>query len=94
MYLGLPTVIGWARHQKQRWGSPNAVGNRRRDVTNIRYTGTESPDEAPEDVQHALHLPGPGGAMYYKGQGLATFDAMLGMGLKLLYENPRVKIRG
>jgi len=94
VYTGLPTVVGWDWHQKQqRSGYAISVDNRLRDVTSI-YTGTDPAAKMKLLRKYNVRYVylGQVEQMYYKGQGLAKFDAMIGKGLELAYENPKVKI--
>ena len=94
VYTGLPAVIGWDWHQRQqRWGYQGVVEQRRREVDS--FFRALDPSEAMTFLERygvTYIYVGELERAYYPQQGLAKFDAMLGRGLELAHENPKVRV--
>jgi YYY domain-containing protein len=94
IYTGLPAVIGWDWHQKQqRWGYPEAVDRRVRDVNRFY----ETPDETVawsilDRYDVAFIVVGGLERAYYPAAGLAKFDRLVGNGLEVVYRQGSVTI--
>lgn len=94
IYTGLPTIIGWGWHQtQQRLGEQAAVHRRLGDVRTL-FT-TRDHRRASDILRHynvEYIYVGRLERLYYPPEGLAKFDAMGDLGVRLAYTNPQVKI--
>ena len=96
IYTGLPTIIGWDWHEKQQRSiiDPTIIDRRVatvRDIYDTLDVNTALTEMSQFHVKY-IYL-GDMERVYYNANGLAKFDAMLGMGkLKVVYQNEHVKI--
>ena len=96
IYTGLPTVIGWDWHEKQQRSiiDPTIIDRRVatvRDMYDTLDVNTALTEMSQFHVKY-IYI-GDMERVYYNANGLAKFDAMVGMGkLKVVYQNDHVKI--
>ena len=94
VYTGLPTVVGWANHQRQQRGEYAwAVDGRVRDVNRI-YSTTD-PTEALSLIRKygvRYVYVGKLESLYYPCEGLAKFDGGLSEHLERVYQNGEVSV--
>ncbi len=95
VYTGLPTVLGWAWHQKQQHSilPPYVIDWRLQDVRDI-YNTTD-PQQALELMKpyHVAYIyVGELERAYYAAEGLAKFEAMVGDTLDVVYDREGVRI--
>ena len=94
IYTGLPSVVGWQRHQEQqRWDYRWAVGNRITDVH--RMYRTASPAEALRLMRKygvEYVYVGQLERLYYPGRGLEKFDETMSDDLEKVFESEQVAI--
>ncbi len=98
---GLPTVLGWDRHQRQQRYEPG-ISQRMADVRAI-YNETDLTTKLEElrryrvryvivgDVERYWNLP-ENPTYYASAEGLAAFDALLGNGLELAFESGNTRV--
>ena len=94
IYTGLPSIVGWGWHQEQqRVGHEEDVRQRLSQVRTL-YTTTDAARAV--DILRVYHVQyvyvGQLERLYYPAEGLAKFDGMTDAGVKLVYQNPQVKI--
>ena len=92
----MPTVIGWDWHEKQQRSiiDPTIIDRRVatvRDMYDTLDVNTALTEMSQFHVKY-IYI-GDMERVYYNANGLAKFDAMVGMGkLKVVYQNDHVKI--
>ncbi|HLF28853.1 MAG TPA: DUF2298 domain-containing protein [Anaerolineae bacterium] len=97
IYTGLPTLFGWANHQRQQRGVvvPGSVIDQRLQDTALLY-GEPNLVTTQKIIQRygiKYIYVGELEKMYYPAEGLAKFDQMVQEGaLRIAHENPAVKI--
>lgn len=94
--LGLPSVLGWDRHERQqRYGS--AITQRNQDVRKLYDSGSVATKRAiierygidyiiVGDVERLSRLPGVPGERYASAEGIAALEAMVGTDLEVAFE--------
>ncbi len=96
IYTGLPTIIGWDWHEKQQRSiiDPAIIDRRVATVRDIYDTLDVNTALTEMNQFHVRYIYiGDMERVYYNANGLAKFDAMVGMGkLRVVYQNEHVKI--
>jgi len=91
---GLPTLVGWQWHEEQQRGKLSYLVDGRVALVQDLYTTTDQARtlQTLHDYHVAYVVLGDLERNYYPGPGLNKFDAMVGHGLELVFQNERTKI--
>ncbi|MBI4198842.1 MAG: hypothetical protein HY533_07010, partial [Chloroflexi bacterium] len=94
IYTGLPTIIGWGWHQtQQRMEAQDAVRNRLEQVKALFSTENKA---VAADILKTYRVRyiyvGRLERLYYPAEGLAKFDDMADAGVRMVHQNPEVRI--